>query len=341
MRMRWRGLELPARVIRDEATKTAKYAKFTIEPFERGFGTTVGNSLRRILLSSLEGAAVTHARISGADHEFCSIDGVLEDVTDIVLNLKSIVVSIDGSGQKTMRLERKGKGEIRAGDFQCETGLTVQNPDQHIATLTADRNFSIELTADVGRGYIPAAELITDETELGIIALDALYSPVNRVRYRTEETRVGQKTNYDRLILEIWTKGTVPPEDAMVEAAKILRKHLNPFVQYHELGQDQASADSGRPAQVRMTIDPELARKLMMPIRDLDLSVRASNCLDAANILTIGDLVRRDDAELLQLRSFGKTSLDEVRQKLEPLGLTLGMHSLPEMSSLSTTAEPM
>lgn len=339
MRMRWRGLELPARVVRDDSVSTNKYGRFVVEPFERGFGTTVGNSLRRILLSSLEGAAVTHARISGAEHEFTSLDGVLEDVTDIILNIKSMVVSLDSPGVKTMRLERKNKGDVRAGDFKCETGLEIHNPELHIATLTADVNFTIELKTQLGRGYVPASELVDDETELGIIAIDALYSPVTRVRYRTEETRVGQKTNYDRLILEVWTKGTVLPEDALVEGAKILRKHLNPFVQYHELGQDQAAAEPNRSGVARPQLDPELVKKLQMPIRELDLSVRASNCLDAANIFTVADLVRRDDTELLQLRSFGKTSLDEVRQKLDAIGLTLGMRELPDISAFSPTAD--
>lgn len=336
MRMRWRGLELPARVVRDEAVSTNKYGRFVVEPFERGFGTTIGNSLRRILLSSLEGAAVTQAKIAGAEHEFCSLDGVLEDVTDIMLNLKSLVVSLDSPGPKTLRVERKSKGEVRGSDFQCETGLELFNPELHIATITADVPFSIELKAQQGRGYVPASELIDDETELGVIAIDALYSPVTRVRYRTEETRVGQKTNYDRLILEIWTKGTVAPEDALVEAAKIMRKHLNPFVQYHELGQQFAAADSQGAPAIRSSIEPDLLKKLQMPIRELDLSVRASNCLDAANIFTVSDLVRRDEAELLQLRSFGKTSLDEVRQKVEAMGLTLGMRDLPDLGGMVT-----
>ena len=334
MRMRWRGLELPARVIRDESVSTDKYALFTVEPFERGFGTTVGNSLRRILLSSLEGAAVTHMRLAGADHEFTSLDGVLEDVTDIVLNIKSLVVALDGAGPAKMRLERKSKGAITAADFTCDGGLEIYNKEQHIATVTADVNFSLELTVQRGRGYVPAADLVDENDELGVIAVDALYSPVTRVRYRTEETRVGQKTNYDRLILEVWTKGTVPPEDALVEAAKILRKHLNPFVQYYEIGQAQAAADAQRPPVQMPEIDADLLRKLQMPLRDLELSVRASNCLDAANIFTVGELVRREETELMQLRSFGKTSLDEVRQKLTDIGLELGMTHLPDVTKI-------
>lgn len=324
MRIRWRGLELPTRVVRDDAVSTDKYGRFTIEPFERGFGTTVGNSLRRILLSSLEGSAVTQARIAGAEHEFTSLNGVYEDVTEIILNIKSIIVDVDSETPRKMRLTRKSKGEVKAGDFECEPGVTVFNPEQPIATLTTDTNFAVELTVQRGRGYVPAAEHLTEDTEIGIIAVDSLFSPVTRVRYRTEDTRVGQKTNYDRLVMEVWTKGTVRPEDALVEAAKILRKHLNPFIQYYELGSDVAPADA-REDHATPPMDDELRRKLEMSISQLDLSVRAMNCLDAAKIATVGELVRMTDSDLLQLRSFGKTSLMEVKRKLNEIGLSLGM----------------
>jgi DNA-directed RNA polymerase subunit alpha len=324
MRIRWRGLELPTRVIRDDSVSTETYGRFTIEPFERGFGTTVGNSLRRILLSSLEGSAVTLVRIAGADHEFTSLPGVLEDVTDIILNIKATVVALDSETAKTMRVERREKGEVRAGDFVCDPAIAVYNPELRIATLTDDVRFSAELTVVRGRGYVPAAEHTDESAEVGIIPVDALFSPVTRVRYRTEDTRVGQKVNYDRLIMEIWTKGTTRPEDALVEAAKILRKHLNPFVQYFDLGSDVVAAhalvERSAPA-----VDDELRQKLERPIATLDLSVRAGNCLDMAKITTVGELVRMNEQELLQLRSFGKTSLMEVRQKLAGLGLSLGM----------------
>jgi DNA-directed RNA polymerase subunit alpha len=326
MRIRWRGLELPTRVVRDESVSSSEYGHFSIEPFERGFGTTVGNSLRRILLSSLEGSAITHARIAGADHEFCSLPGVLQDVTDIILNIKGLVVSVDGDTPKRMRVERREKGDIRAGDFECEAGLEVYNTDLLVATLTDDVPFSAELTVARGRGYVPATEHSAEEQEeeeIGVIPIDALFSPVTRVRYRTEDTRVGQRVNYDRLIMEIWTKGIVLPEDALVEAAKILRKHLNPFVQYYELGErvaaSEATTDDTPPA-----LDDELRGKLDRSITSLDLSVRASNCLEAAKIITVGDLVRMDENQLMQLRSFGKTSLMEVKRKLMELGLSLG-----------------
>jgi DNA-directed RNA polymerase subunit alpha len=324
MRIRWRGLELPTRVLRDDTISTNTFGRFTVEPFERGFGTTVGNSLRRILLSSLEGSAVTHVRIAGAEHEFTSLPGVLEDVTDIILNIKSIVVQLDAETSKTMRIERNQKGEIRAGDFSADAAITVQNPDLLIATLTDHVPFSAELTVARGRGYVPAVENTDENTEIGVIPVDALFSPVTRVRYRTEETRVGQRVNYDRLVMEIWTKGTTRPEDALVEAAKILRKHLNPFVQYFDLGQQVAAAQT-RTEIVAPAMDEELRQKLERPIAALDLSVRASNCLEAAKIGTIGELVRLTESDLLQIRSFGKTSLMEVRQKLNEAGLALGM----------------
>lgn len=324
MRIRWLGLELPTRVVRDESVSSDSYGRFIIEPFERGFGTTVGNSLRRILLSSLEGSSVTHVRIAGADHEFMSLPGVLEDVTDIILNIKQIVVDLDAETPKTMRIDRSQQGEIRAGDFQCDPAITVHNPDLLIATLTDDVNFSAELTVDTGRGYVPAAEYIDENDEIGVIPVDALFSPVTRVRYRTEDTRVGQRVNYDRLIMEVWTKGTVRPENALVEAAKILRKHLNPFVQYYEMGQLVTAADV-QPQSAGPVMDDELRQKLDRPIATLDLSVRSSNCLEAAKINTVGELVSMSEGDLLELRAFGRTSLTEVKEKLAQEGLALGM----------------
>jgi len=328
MRIRWLGLELPTRVIRDESVSTDTYGRFSIEPFERGFGTTVGNSLRRILLSSLEGSSVTHVRIAGADHEFMSLPGVLEDVTDIILNIKQLVVDLDADTPKPMRIERTTRGEIRAGDFEADAAITIANPELLIATLTDDVRFSAELTIARGRGYVPALEHTSENDEIGVIPVDALYSPVTRVRYRTEDTRVGQKVNYDRLVMEIWTKGTTRPEDALVEAAKILRKHLNPFVQYYELGEQVTAADA-RPEPVAVPVDDELRQKLERAISTLELSVRASNCLEAAKINTIGELVRLSENDLLELRSFGKTSLMEVKEKLAKVGLQLGMGMRP------------
>ncbi|UCG16562.1 MAG: DNA-directed RNA polymerase subunit alpha [Phycisphaerales bacterium] len=326
MRIRWRGLELPSRVIKDEVVSTDTYGRFIIEPFERGFGTTVGNSLRRILLSSLEGAAVTSVKIAGAPHEFTSLPGVFEDVTDIILNVKSLVVSIEGdeAEQKTMKLLADKAGDVRASAIEAEAGVKIVNTDHLICTLTDDVSLEIEMTVGKGRGYRTAEESEGPEQEIGVIPVDSVFSPVIRVRYRTEDTRVGQRTNYDRLILEVWTRGTLLPEDAVVEAAKILRKHLNPFVQYYEMGEDVVTQAPPR-AVAESHVDSEMQAQLNRPISDLDLSVRASNCLESARVVTIKDLARKTEADLLRVRSFGKTSLREVRRKLADIGLGLGM----------------
>ena len=329
MRIRWRGLELPSRVVRDPQLSTDTYGRFTAEPFERGFGTTVGNSLRRILLSSLEGAAVTHIRLKGAEHEFSSLPGVMEDVIDIILNVKSLVVKLDSDDTKEMKLVAKKAGPITAGMIEADPSITIINKDLVLATLTEDVPFEMVLTVSKGRGYVTAAENIedTEEQEIGLISVDSLYSPVSRVRYATEDARVGQKTDYDRLILEIWTNGTLSPEMALVEASKILRKHLNPFVQYFELGSDTASdeaLDAMRDSN-KALVDPELEQKLNMTVQELDLSVRANNCLESAKISTVRELVKKTDSDLLKVRSFGKTSLREVKRKLADLGLSLGM----------------
>jgi DNA-directed RNA polymerase subunit alpha len=329
MRIRWRGLELPSRVIREEQVSTETYGKFFAEPFERGFGTTVGNSLRRILLSSLEGAAVTHIRLKGAEHEFSSLSGVMEDATDIILNVKSLVVKLDSDDVKEIKVTANKAGPVTAGMIETDSSVTIINKDLVLATLTEDVNFELTLTVSKGRGYVTAAENIADEDEqeIGTIAVDSIYSPVTRVRYSTEDARVGQKTDYDRLILEIWTNGTLTPEMALVEASKILRKHLSPFVQYFELGSDVANEEAIsalRDANKAM-IDPELQQKLNMSIQELDLSVRANNCLESAKIASVRDLVKKTDSDLLKVRSFGKTSLREVKRKLADMGLSLGM----------------
>ncbi len=326
MRIRWRGLELPSQVIEDAVVSTPTYGRFIIEPFERGFGTTVGNSLRRILLSSLEGAAVTQVKIAGVEHEFTSIEGVLDDTTNILLNIKELVVSQSESGRKTMTLSRDTAGEVRAGDIVADPAVEIINKDHLITTLTADVKFSLEMWSDTGSGYRPVREDHDADRELGVIPLDAVFSPVTRVRYKTEETRVGQRVNYDRLVLEIWTKGTVLPEDALVEAAKILRKHLNPFVQYHEPGDEVSGKAQAAEAPARTEdVDADLLDKMSQSISALDLSVRANNCLVSAKIDTVGALVKMDEAQLLLVRSFGRTSLREVKRKLQDLGLSLGM----------------
>lgn len=339
MRVKWRGLELPSRVIRDDRVSNDQYGRFTAEPFERGFGTTVGNSLRRILLSSLEGAAVVNVRIKGATHEFSSLTGVMEDVTDIILNIKSIVVKLEDDETREMTLRVNKAGTVTAGMIEAHPSITVVNKDQVIATVTEDdAELDITFTVQKGRGYRTAVENMPkgEELEAGLIYVDSTFSPVTRVRYATEDARVGQKTDYDRLILEVWTNGTVSPENAVVEAAKILRKHLNPFVQYFEMGSDLANdeAVSTLREAARPTIDPEIEQKLNMTVQELDLSVRANNCLESARIQTVRDLVLRSENDLLKVRSFGKTSLREVKRRLQDLGLHLGM-SEEELANIS------
>jgi DNA-directed RNA polymerase subunit alpha len=320
MHIRWRGLELPSRVTVDQATMTATYAKFSAEPFERGFGNSVGNSLRRVLLSSLEGSAVTQVKIAGANHEFTTLDGVLEDVTDIILNVKSLVVKNHSESMKVITVQKSTAGPITGADIDTGGEVEIVNKDHVLATLTADKPFMMEMVVDNGRGYIASTEHSGHDLANGIIPVDACYSPVTRVRYDVEATRVGQKTNFDRLNLEIWTDGSISPEMALVEAAKILRKHLNPFVQYSELGNQihaQPRATSG--------IDAAMEAKLNMPINDLRLSVRASNCLEGEGVRTLRDLVQRNEVQLLEMKNFGETTLNEIRDKLRELGLHLGM----------------
>ena len=317
---------MPTRVVNDQAVSTPTYGRFLVEPFERGFGVTIGNAIRRVLLSSLEGAAVSSVKITGAEHEFMSMPGVLEDVTDIVLNIKGLVVKCHTDAPQNIRLHSEVKGEVTAGMIEADPAVEMMNPDHVVATLTDDVVFDMEMTVQKGRGYsyTPAEELIDPEAdqEIGRIFIDAAFSPVIRVRYRTEDTRVGQRTNYDRLVMEVWTDGTISPEMAMVEAAKIMRKHLNPFVQYFELGEQIIESAQG---EVITDIDAELQQKFMMSVHELELSVRSNNCLEAASVDTVGELVSMAEAELLKIRSFGKTSLREVKRKLEDLGLTLGM----------------
>jgi len=339
MRIRWRGLELPTRVVNDQQVSTPRYGRFIVEPFERGFGTTVGNSLRRILLSSLEGAAVTSAKLEGAEHEFTSLPGVREDVTDILLNVKSLIVKAHTDEPRILRVRSQVKGPVTADLIEVDPSIEIMNGELVLATLTDNVVFDLEMVVETGRGFVPADEMIDPDAdqEPGRIYVDASFSPVTRVRYRTEDTRVGQKTNYDRLVMEVWTNGTITPEMAMVEAAKILRKHLNPFVQYFELGEQiiEPAAVAAQPE-----IDVELQQKLAKSVHELDLTVRANNCLESAKIETVGDLVSKTEAELLEIRSFGKTSLREVKRKLQDLDLSLGMTVPAGAGSAGAGSEP-
>ncbi len=326
MRIRWRGLELPSRIVCARDSLTDTYGEFQIEPFERGFGHTVGNSLRRILLSSLEGSSVTTIKIQGVQHEFSTIPGMVEDITDLVLNIKGLVVKNHSEHHRTIRIERDRRGVVTAADILHDESVEIINPDHILCTLTDDVNFGIEMTVENGRGYRPAAEGHTDDLEIGAIPIDAIFSPVIRVEYKVEDTRVGQRTNYDKLTLRIWTTGTLGPEMALVEAAKIMRKHLNPFVQYYEPGPGLPSDASGLDGyQGGGSLDAELERKLNMSLAELELSVRATNCLESEGITTVRDLVSRSEEQLLHVRNFGETTLKEVSAKLHEIGLDLGM----------------
>src|SRR5215475_5627606 len=288
MRIKWRGLELPSRVVSDRSTLTDTYGKFVIEPFERGLGTTVGNSLRRVLLSSLEGSAVTRVKIQNVQHEISTIPGVVEDVTDIILNIKSLVVKNLSDVPRKIRINRHEQGVVTAANVITDELVQIINPEHILATLTADVPFVVEMTVENGRGYRMAEENVGPEREIGVIPLDSSFSPVVRVKHEIEDTRVGQRTNYDKLILDIWTNGTITPQLALVEGAKILRKHLNPFIQYAEPGPEVAlEGEAGGATPTGDAVDHDLQRKLDMSLAELELSVRATNCLESEGITTV------------------------------------------------------
>ena len=336
MRIRWRNFELPSSVEVEQDSATDTYAMFHIEPFEKGFGHTIGNGLRRCLLSSIEGTAVTSVRIEGVEHEFTTIPGVMQDVVEVVLNLKGLLISIEDGDDVELTVSRSKKGDMTAGEIKCPAGVSVLNPDHVICTLTDDTEVSMSLTASRGRGYVVADEHEEFADQLGTIAIDSNFSPVVRVRYRVEETRVGKMTNYDRLVLEVWTDGTVTAEDSLVEASRIFRKHLNAFVHYRDLDKVVPVAETARQVEAPRAASGEMgevAGKLAMPIDDLDLSVRSRHCLASEDIATVGELVRRTEAELLKVRNFGQTSLAEIKKKLASLDLTLGMQVSPEMQA--------
>ncbi len=327
MRIRWRNFELPSKVVPEKATLTKEYGRFVVEPFEQGFGHTIGNGLRRVLLSSIEGVAVTAVRIDGAAHEFDSLPGVYEDVTDIALNLKRLRIRYEGSEPIVCRIHKKGKGPVTGADVQCPGDARVINTDLHLLGLTSDREIKIELDVAKGRGYVSADEHAAVRGQLGAIPIDSIYSPVHRVRYSVEATRVGKFTNYDRLVIEVWTDGTVAPDVALIEAAKIYRKHLNPFVLF-DVSRDEAPLaedPSVSPYAERNRESSKVSAMLSQPISDLELSVRARNCLDGANITTLRQLVTMSEQEVMGLKNLGKTSLTEIKNKLTERGLTLGM----------------
>ena len=320
MPVRLGRFEMPKRIVKDEAEAGSTYGKFIAEPFEAGYGRTIGNSLRRVLLSSLEGAAISSIKIEGALHEFCNLPGVVEDVTDIVLNFKQVLLKMYTRTPRKLRISVKGPGEVTAGDIQTDNHVEVLNKDLHIATLDKDGKFEAELEVQIGRGYCPADWNKKEEQVIGLIPIDSLYSPVRRVKYAVENTRVGRRTDYDKLVLEIWTDGRVTPDEALTLSAAILRHHLDVFVSYDK--------DLVEFEESEKQVDPEreeLRRKLNISVNEIELSVRAANCLNNANITTVGELAQKTESEMLKYRNFGKKSLNEIKQKLQELGLSLGM----------------
>jgi DNA-directed RNA polymerase subunit alpha len=320
MPVRLGRFEMPKSLVKDEATATELYAKFTAEPFEAGYGHTVGNSLRRVLLSSLEGAAITAVRITSAQHEFASLPGVVEDVTDIVLNLKKIKFKAVDHEPRTITLNVNKEGQVTAGEIQTIQGIEVLNTNQVICTLDKKQKFEAEFDVRVGRGFFTGDENKRPDMPIGVIPIDSIFSPVIRVKYSVENTRVGQRTDYDKLILEIWTDGRITPDDALLQASAILRHHLDVFVNYDD---SQVEFDE-TPEEVSQE-NTRLKKLLNMSVNEIELSVRAANCLNNANITTVGQLAMKTEAEMLKYRNFGKKSLNEIKEKLQQLGLSLGM----------------
>ena len=312
--------ELPSKLTKVEDGATPTYAKFIAEPFEAGYGHTVGNSLRRVLLSSIEGAAISSIKIDGVNHEFQSIDGVVEDVTEIVLNLKKVLIVSHKRETISLTVKATKAGAVTAGDIQADANIQVVNPDQVICTLDSKRTFEAEIEIKTGRGYCPGEQNKKEEQPIGVIPIDSLFSPVRLVKYAVENTRVGQITDYDKLILEIWTDGRITPDDALKQAASILNHHLDVFDRVSEESYEFESQQS------EVSEEQNKLRKLLnMSVNEIELSVRAANCLNNANITTVGELAMKTEQEMLKYRNFGKKSLNEIKEKLEALGLSLGM----------------
>ncbi len=312
--------ELPNKLTKVEEGSSSTYAKFIAEPFEAGYGHTVGNSLRRVLLSSIEGAAISSIKIEGVQHEFQSIDGIVEDVTDVVLNLKKILIVSQKREPVRLTIKVTREGPVTAADIQPDAAIQVVNPDQLICTLDKNRTFEAEIEIKTGRGYCPGENNKKEDQPIGVIPVDSLFSPVRLVRYTVENTRVGQITDYDKLILEVWTDGRITPDDALKQAASILKHHLDVF--------DRVSEEHYEFESQQSTVSEEenkLRKLLNMSVNEIELSVRAANCLNNANITTVGELAMKTEQEMLKYRNFGKKSLNEIKEKLEALGLSLGM----------------
>ena len=313
----WRDLIKPRRMEIDQESLSQTYAKFVAEPLERGFGTTLGNSLRRVLLSSLQGAAITSVRIEGVEHEFTTVPEVTEDVTDIVLNLKEVLLRMHTNEQKTLRIEVEGPKEVKAGDIIADDQVEILNPGHHICTLSEGGKLRLEMTCRRGRGYVPAVNNKNPGDPIGTIPIDALFSPIRKVNYQVTNARVGQVTDYDKLSLEVWTDGSVTPQDAVAYAAKIIKEQLTVFINFDET-EEPVIAEAPKE-------EAKLNENLFRSVDELELSVRSANCLQQANIKTIGDLVQRTEAEMLKTKNFGRKSLKEIKEILAEMGLSLGM----------------
>ncbi len=324
-----KDFKMPEKIRFDEATLSDRYGKLIAEPFERGYGTTVGNALRRVLLSSIEGAAVTHVRIPGVLHEFAPLKGVKEDMVDLILNLKQLRFKLSGDGRKVARVSVKGPKELTGQDLQCEAGLEVLTPDQSIATVDKGTDFQMELYVSKGLGYVPSEQNRDGSDSVDVIPVDAIFSPIKKVNFQVENARVGRSTEYDRLVLEIWTDGSIRPEQAVTKAARLLLEHFGLFVL--EGDADSHKAETTGADSSAENVDEELAMKLLRPVEELELSVRAYNCLKNAKISTIADLVMKTEAELLKTKNFGKKSLEEIEAVLKKQGLKLGMNIDPEL----------
>jgi DNA-directed RNA polymerase subunit alpha len=312
-----KDFQIPMRVEVDKDAHSPTFGRFTTEAFERGFGTTIGNALRRILLSSLTGAAVTTVKIEGVVHEFSTISGVTEDVTAIILNIKGLRLALHTDKPKTIRLKKKGPGEAKGADILHDGDITILTPDLHIATLDKDATLDIEMTVKHGRGYVPAERNKEEGLPIGVIAIDSIFSPIRRVNFHVENARVGRMTDYDKLTMEIWTDGTISPRDALSTGAGILREHLDIFINPEE--RSEGKSEAGYEESQR-----EVNKNLSRSVNELELSVRAANCLKNANIKTIADLVQKSEGEMLRTKNFGKKSLNEIKEILSEMGLSLG-----------------
>ena len=319
MGVKWRDFQMPKRLDCNESTYTSMYGCFIAEPFERGYGVTLGNSLRRILLSSIEGSAVTFIKIDGIQHEFSTLSGVVEPVTDIILNVKGLVLRLHSKVPKTIYIKKDKKGEIKARDIICDETVEIVNPEHVIATLTQDIPLNIEMEVARGRGYVSAELNKKENLPVGAIAVDSIFTPIEKVNYYVENTRVGQRTDYDKLSLEICTNGGIEPKEALLYGANILQRHLDVFVSYGQLPEEEEEEEE-------ISAEEEAVyEKLRLPISELELSVRSANCLKDANIKTIAELVKKTESELLSFRNFGKKSLTEINDLLRVMGLHLGM----------------